>query len=216
MKNFKSFGFIAAVIVLSACGSQSTRDQWNYNNGDGTTTGSTTGTTGIQTGDNNQNVGNLPPAPEQRVELSGQNGSNPNYSISLNGGSGTSRTLRVKITPLSAPNVTIPGYSNWVFPYGCLQVTVVVNGITKMTQVLRVNGMAQSSQCANAPTYEILDFTNQMTGSGNVTVTVQNAVYDNCRYNWPMYYGCYMSQVWQNHRVAMNVQIQTNGTWMSN
>lgn len=212
MKKFNSIGLIAAVLVLSACGSQSTRDSWNSANGGATTSGSstgTTGTTGTQTGENTYN---LPAASEQRIEMSGQNGTDPTKTLNFN----SSRTLRVKISPLSAPNITVPGYSNWVFPYGCLQVTVSVNGITKMTQVLRVNGMSQSSQCANAPTSEVLDFSSQMSGNGPVTVTVQNAVYDNCRYNWPMYYGCSMSQVWQSHRVAMNVQVQVDGTYMAN
>ena len=211
MKNLNSLGLIVTVMILSACGSQSTNTLYG-SGGSATGTGTQTGSGSTVTDTSNQNVYNLPAAPEQRVEMSGQNGSDPTKSLSFN----TSRTLKVRITPLSAPNITIPGYTNWVFPYGCLQVTVAVNGITKMTQVLRVNGMSSSSQCANAPTSEVLDFTNQMTGNGNVTVTVQNAVYDNCRYSWPMYYGCYMTQVWQSHRVAMNVQVQTDGTWMSN
>jgi hypothetical protein len=211
MKNFNSLVLIAGMTLMAACGSQTSSVTTLGGSASGSGSGTQTGSSSYVSGDNTSNVYNLPAASEQRIEMSGTNGTDSNKNLSFN----TSRTLKVKISPLSAPNITIPGYNNWVFPYGCLQVTVAVNGITKMTKVLRVNGMTASSQCADAPTSETLDFTSQMSGSGPVTVTMQNAVYDNCRYSWPMYYGCYMTQVWQSHRVAMNVQVQTDGTWMA-
>jgi|GEM_PF-2031509 len=201
-----------AVLMLSACGSQSTNSLYTGQNAGGTTSGSTTSGYGYQTGDSStdQNLYNLPAAPEQRIELSGQNGTNPSKTLPVS----TSHTLKIKITPLAAPNITEPGYTNWSFPYGCLQVTVVANGMTQTTQVLKVSG-TNSSTCSSAPSSQVLDFSNQVSGSGNVNVTVQNPNYDNCRYYWPLYYGCSMSPIFETHRVAFDMQIQTDNTWMA-
>ena len=201
MKNLNSLVLVFGVIVLSACGSQTSSLSTSSAAGTGTQTGVATVVT---SGSNNA------AAIQRRVEMSGQSGADPTASFTVS----TSSMLKVKITPLSAPNLTIPGYTNWVFPYACLQVTVSVNGITQTTQVLKVAGM-NSSQCQDAPTSQILDFGSASSGNGNTVVTIQNAAYDNCRYNWSMYYGCYMSQIWQNHRVALNAQVQVDGTSMS-
>jgi len=217
MKNLKSKSWISlistagAALMLSACGSQSTNSLYT-GSATGTTSGSTTSGYSYQTGDSttDQNLYNLPAAPEQRIELSGQNGTDPSKTLAVS----TSHTLKIKITPLAAPNITESGYTNWVFPYGCLQVTVVANGMTQTTQVLKVSG-TNSSTCSSAPSYQVLDFSNQVSGSGSVNVTAQNPNYDNCRYYWPLYYGCSMSAVFQTHRVAFNMQIQTDNTYMA-
>ena len=201
------FGLIAAV-ALTACGSQTMRESVVQVGGQASTGGNQTGS-GNQTGGN---IYGLPAASQQRVELGGNNSAEFKKTLSLM----TSRTLKVKVKPLAAPNITVPGYTNWVFPYGCVSVSVTVNGMTRGTQVLRVEGVAQgqSSQCANAPTSQVLDFTDVMTGTGQTVVEFSNANYDNCRYYWNLNYGCGMSAIWQNHRVALDATVQIDGTWM--
>jgi len=202
MKNFKNMSLVFGLMILSACGSQSSRDQLQV-----TTTANNT--TGNNWNNGSGNVNNLPAAQQDVVQLSGLNGgaSSQTYNFS------TSQILRVKVEALAAPHLTINGYSNWVFPYGCMRVNVTVNGSTKMTKILRVDGL-DDSKCKGAPTSEILDFSGIMTGSGPVTVTFSNAQYDNCRYYNPLAYGCDMTAVWQNHQVSLNATVQTDGTWM--
>jgi hypothetical protein len=202
MKKFNVMAVMAAGVLLAACGSSSTRDS--------TITGS-----GFNNSSGNTSVGNiynLPQAPEYIAKISGPSGSYPSQSYSV----GTSRTLRVKVTPLSAPNMAIAGYGSWNFAYGCAAVQVYVNGTAQMTQMLRVGSVAQSanSPCANAPTYQILNFDNAMSGGTSVSVIVTNAQYDNCRTKDPSAYGCAMKAVWTNHFVGANIAIQTDNTWL--
>ena len=209
MKSFSLFSMVGLMVLLSACGSNSTRDrtlgQSGLSDGSGSSPTSNTNTGG--------NVYNLPLAPERVVEITGQGGMTPGYRISAE----TSRTLKVKVSALPAPRLTVPGYTNWVFPYGCLRLRVTVNGTTQSTQVLRVADAAQGSNspCANAPTSQVLDFSDAMTGDGPVDVIVSSPDYDNCRTYNPMYYGCQMSAVWMNHMAAANVSVQTDGTWLN-
>ena len=207
MNSYKILSLIGTIALLSACGSQTARTTTSAN---GSTTGTTISGTSIAT--TGGNIYNLPQAPEQTVQLSGINGPAPIQTLNA----GTSRTLKIKITALNAPNLTIPGYTGWVFPYGCLQVSVSVNGVTQTTQVLKVANIAQgsTSACANASDHQVLDFTNAMTGSGNVTISFNNASSDNCRYYWPLNYGCQMAATWQNHMVQFNAGVQTDGLWM--
>ena len=204
---FGSFAMIAAGLTLMGCGSQSMKESSTALNG---LNGNQTGviSTPIPTG----NVYGLPGAPQQRVTLGGNNSTAYTQTLTFQ----TSRTLKIKIKPLPAPNITVPGYTNWVFPYGCVSVTVTVNGMTRGTQTLRVEGVAQgqTSQCANAPTSQTLDFTDVMTGTGTTQVVFGNANYDNCRQYWPLNYGCSMSAIWQEHKVALDTTVQVDGTWM--
>lgn len=212
MKNFNFILGVLSVVALSACGSQSMKESTSSIAGSTASTGTPTGSTTTPGG----NIYNLPAAPRQRVELGGNN--SPDFQKILT--VMTDRTLRVKIKPLPAPNIIVPGYSNWVFPYGCMSVSVTVNGVTRGTQTLRVEGVTQApnSACANSPTEEIIDFTDVMTGTGQTQVIISNANYDNCRQYWPLNYGpsCGggMSAVWQNHRVAMDATVQVDNTWM--
>ncbi len=98
-----------------------------------------------------------------------------------------------------------------------MSVQVTVNGSTQTTVPLKVPGMVQSpgSPCANAPEYQVLDFSSIMTGNGPVNISIHHASYDNCRTYNPYYYGCGLSQVWKNHVVAGNVTIETNDTYMN-
>ena len=207
MKPYKILSLVIGVALLSACGSQTSRSTL-------TASGSTTSTTpsGTITTTGGGNIYNLPAAPEQTIKLSGVNGPAPIQTINLS----TSHTLKVKITALNAANYIIQNYSGWTKPYGCFQVSVSVNGVTQTTQVLKVANMQQgnTSACANAPDHQVLDFTNAMTGSGNITISFTAPQYDNCRYYWPMNYGCQMSAVWQNDMSAFNAATQYDGTWM--
>jgi len=201
---------IGLMVLLSACGSNSTRDRTLGQSGLSDGSGSFSNTNAGNTGGN---IYNLPLAPERVVEITGQGGMTPAYRISAE----TSRTLKVKVVALPAPHLTVPGYTNWVFPYGCMRIRVTVNGTTQATQVLRVADAAQGSNspCANAPTSQVLDFSDAMTGDGPVDVVVSSPEYDNCRTYNPMYYGCQMSAVWMNHMAAANVSVQTDGTWLN-
>jgi len=207
MKNLNLVMMFGLVVLTAACGSQSSRDlplttTSNDSSSTSTNTSYTTSTGG--------NIYNLPAASQQMVQLSGNNGGS--FSKTLN--FSTSRTLKVKVEALSAPNLTVNGYTNWVFPYGCMRVTVTVNGSTRTSKILKVEGSQTSSICANAPTSDTIDFSDITTGNGPVTVTFSNAEYDNCRYYNPMAYGCQMSAVWQNHQVRMNATVQVDGTYM--
>jgi hypothetical protein len=209
MKSFPLFSMIGLMVLLSACGSNSTRDRTLSSSGLSETAGGSGNTNTTPGG----NIYNLPLAPERIVEISGQGGMTPAYRMTAQ----TSRTLKVKVAALPAPRLTVPGYTNWVFPYGCMRVRVTVNGTTQATQVLRVADAAQGAQspCANAPTSQVLDFSDAMTGDGPVDVVVSSPDYDNCRTYNPMYYGCQMSAVWMNHMAAANVSVQTDGTWLN-
>ncbi len=206
MKNFKIVSLVLSVMVLSACGSNSARDNLTTTSANNTGSTSTTTTT---TGSGN--IYNLPAAYQNQVQLSGNNGGAFSKSYTFD----TSRKLRVKVEALSAPNLTVPGYTNWVFPYGCMRVTVTVNGSTRTSKILKVAGTTQATaECVNAPSTDIIDFSNVTTGSGQISVTFSNAEYDNCRYYNPMAYGCGMSAVWQNHQVRFNASVETDGTYM--
>ncbi|MBC7396152.1 MAG: hypothetical protein H7333_01815 [Bdellovibrionales bacterium] len=206
MNMSKIFSLVAGLIVMSACGSQVAREGSTVlGSAASTASGSQTGIVG--------NVGSSRQAPEYLAKINGANGAVPAANFEVK----TSRTLRVKVTPLAAPNLTLPGYTNWVFPYGCLRLQVSINGTTQSTQILRVDGTSQgaTSACKDAPTSQILDFTNAMTGSGPAVLTVSNAEYDNCRYTWPMNYGCSMSAIFATHIIAASIATQVDGTWLN-
>ena len=223
-----SFVFVLAALGLTACGSSSTRDFTTSGLGGGSG-GTTGGSTGGSIGGGG-NVNNDPLAPEFTAVLTGATGPQPVAQQSF----GTSHMLRVKVTPLSAQNL-LPSspYPNWVFPYGCLQLKVTINGIARQTQVLRVANVYQepNSPCANSPESQVLEFSNSSNGAAiPADVTVSNAVYDNCRGLDPMDYGgtCSpyfnglywvtpspgMKPVFANHVVAATIAVQVDGTYL--
>ena len=202
----KTLSLVIGVLILSACGSQSSSTLGGTTSANSTSSSSTTSTS---SGSGNYN--NQPNAASQYVQLSGNNGGAFSKTLYFQ----TSRTLKVKVNALSAPNLTINGYTNWVFPYGCMSVSITVNGVTRTSGVMQVPGVTQtSSQCMNAASSAVIDFSDITTGNGPITVTYNNAQYDNCRYYNPMAYGCVLSTVWQNHQVAFNTTVQTDGTYM--
>jgi hypothetical protein len=223
-----SFVFVLGALALTACGSSSTRDFTTSGlggGGGGTTGGSTGGSIG-----GGGNVTNAPLAPEFTAVLTGATGAQPVAEQDF----GTSKLLRVKVTPLSAQNLLASSpYPNWVFPYGCLQLKVTVNGITRQTQVLRVANVYQepNSPCANSPEWQVLEFSNSSVGAPiDATVTVSNAVYDNCRGLDPMDYGGTCNPYWNgytwitpspgmkavfaNHVVAATIAVQVDNTYL--
>jgi len=206
MKNLnKAVSLIVGVLILSACGSQSTS----------TTTAGTTAAnnTGVATATPTPtgNINNEPNATEEYIQLSGNNGGAFSKVLNFQ----TSRTLRVKVEALSAPNLTINGYTNWQFPYGCMAVSITVNGVTRSSGTISVGGITDST-CPNAPSSAIIDFSDITTGNGAIQITYSNAQYDNCRYynNMAFGNGCPLIAVWQNHQVAFNTTVQVDGYYM--
>jgi len=211
MKNLnKVISLVAGVLVLSACGSVSSSTSATGTTAANSTSAASTTTTTTTT---TSNVNNLPAAGEDYIQLSGLNGGASSASLQFN----TDRTLVVQISALSAPNFTLVGYTNWVEPYGCMSVNITVNGITRGSGVLQVPGVTQNnSECMNAPSSVMVDFSDVTTGDGPVTVTFSGAQYDNCRYTNPDAYGCALTAVWQNHQAAFNAAVQTDGTYLAN
>ena len=207
----KTFNFLSVIMVagmLTACGSSSTRD--NTIDANGLTNSS---------GTNSGNWQNLPAAPSWQAVLFGPS-TNGAYSY---GDSSvvspntyyTSAQLKVKIVPLVAPN-SPGGAGTFNFPYGCVQFNVKVNNHTQSTGVIRVAGVTQNSnsQCANAPTSVVLDFSTYLTGSGSVSVTVSDPVYDNCRNMNPGCYGGSMRNAAPQHPVKFQAVVQPDGYYM--
>jgi hypothetical protein len=208
MKKFNQISVaLGLMVILSACGSQSSTDLANISNNSVGNAPNNNNNGGTPTG----NIYGLPVAPETLVYLTGSTGTKPSKTFYAD----TSMKLRVKVTAQSAANNTV--YSNWINPYGCFRVNVTVNGITMQTQILRVHGLTDSN-CANAPTSEILDFTQYMSGNGTpVTITFSDAEYDNCRYTDPFAYGgpqCGMKPLFPTHQAKFKAAIQVDGQYM--
>jgi hypothetical protein len=195
---------LGLMVILSACGSQSSKDG-------ALTSTSNQGTSFNPVSSGTGNVYGLPLAPETMAYLTGSSGSKPTFTAIAN----TSMKMRVKITAMSAVNDTVQ--TNWTHPYGCMRVKVSVNGIVQQTAILRVDGLTDSN-CTNAPTSQILDFTGYMTGSGQpVTVVISDAEYDNCRYSDPSAYGgaqCGMKPLYYSHQASFKVAYQVDGYYM--
>jgi hypothetical protein len=214
----KKFGNMTVALslmaILSACGSQSSRDQVSFNASNNTTPGTITG----------GNTQGLPLAPESDHKLTGINGSIPQSEAS---NVQTSMLLKVKVTAGSAAYNTVnPNYIN---PYGCFRVKVTAlignSVVTRTTDILRVDGVGQNSKCPNAPTSQIVDFSQYMTGySAPIVVRFSNAEYDNCwnstsyytngAFYGGNYYGCDMKPLYQSHAATFKATIQTDGTYM--
>jgi hypothetical protein len=207
MNALKASMLIASLLALTACGSTTATSTSTLGSTAASVTSTTTTTASVG------NIYDLPDANSYVASINGQGGAVPTVTYSVQ----TSRTLLVKVSPLSAPNLTLAGYTNWVFPYGCMSLQVTVNGVTKSTGILQVPGVTQSSDsvCANSPTFAVLDFSNDVSGNGASSVKISNADYDNCRYVNPLTYGCGMSAIFQTHIVSSDITIQTDGTYMS-
>ena len=137
--NLKFLNLILAMAVLSACGSQSSNQA-------ASTTGASNGSNGVSSCVGNCN--NWPAAVQKQIILGGNNSGISSITISSDGVGNTlstSATLKVKVSALPATYLDLQPYTNWSFAYGCVQFTVVVNGATKTTQVLRVGEVNQNA-----------------------------------------------------------------------
>ena len=205
----KKFGNMTVALslmaILSACGSQSSRDQVSFNASNNTTPGTITG----------GNTQGLPLALESDHKLTGIYGSIPQSEAS---NVQTSMLLKVKVTAGSAAYNTVnPNYIN---PYGCFRVKVTAlignSVVTRTTDILRVDGVGQNSKCPNAPTSQVVDFSQYTTGYAPIVVRFSNAEYDSC-YNIAgqfQSYGCEMKPLYSSHAATFKATIQTDGTYM--
>lgn len=155
------------------------------------------------------------PAYTYTFEVSGTGGEDPVYETPE---IYTDSILRVKVIAGQSANMTLPGYQAYSFPYGCVQYTVTVRGRSVRTDVLRVEG-GDSSDCPNAPTEQIIDFSERVNGGEPVTVQVDRAKYNlYCRLWWYGYiYGysnlyCPTRTVYRTHYVSGDLAIEVNGT----
>jgi hypothetical protein len=207
MKTFNLLSVVMAVAMLTACGSSSTRDN---------TIGSG-GLNNANTGTNSGNWQNLPAAPSWQGDLYG---AGTTYAYGPNALASpaayyTSAQLKVKIIPLAAAN-SPGGAGTFNFPYGCASFNVTVNGHTLPTGLIRVAGVSQNSnsECANAPTSAVVDFSTYLTGAGSIRVTVSNPMYDNCRNMTPGCYGGSMKAPAPQHPVRFQAVVQPDGYYM--
>jgi hypothetical protein len=195
----------ASLLILTACGSNVSSS--------GTSSAASTAVASATATPNAGNIYDLPAAYSMVATINGQGGAVPSVTSAA---LATSRTFKVRVTPLQAPHMTLAGYTGYVFPYGCLSMEVTVNGVTQMTNNLQVGGVAQSSTsvCANSPAYQVLDFSNDVSGNGTVSATISSGDYDNCRYVNALTYGCMMTAMFSNHVASATITIETDGTYM--
>jgi len=114
-------------------------------------------------------------------------------------------------------------YSNYQATYGCVRYTIEVGGKSVTTNTLAVDG--QNDLCPNAPTSQIIDFSDRAVGVTSTSVKVTAVRYDYyCRllymgYIYSGYYNTYcgssLYSVYRNHTVTGTLEIQTNGTQFS-
>ena len=208
MKTFNLLSVLIVAGMLAACGSNSFRD--NTISSSGLNSG------GSGSGTNAGNWQNLPPAPSFSDSIFGTPAAGyPSYGPTSVTHSPfyPSAQMKVKITPLAASNVPNQAFN---FPYGCVSLNVTVNGHMIPTGVLRVEGVTQGSgsQCANAPTSVVLDFSSYILGGSFADVKISGPQYDNCRTMNIHSYGCSLSGVAPQHMVNYRVQVQPDGYWL--
>ena len=142
----------------------------------------------------------------------------------------TDSLFRVRIH--AAPAQSIPGADTVVMSYGCVQFNVTVQGEQRTTELLRVPG-EDNSLCPNAPTSQVLDFSNRTGGASGMDVEISNPRYDfYCHLWWQAYYSApwgYNPSEWamynagpygsvcptrylhETHTAAGTLEIETNG-----
>ena len=163
------------------------------------------------------------PAVTEYFDITGAGGANPRFtSIPVQ----TDNMLRVKIIAepgLAVGSVPGTGYVNYTANYGCVSYNITVLGQTVQTPMLSPSG--GNMICPNARKEHILDFSHRLApGSSQVTVQVSAARYDiYCQYVFmglisPAFYNnyCPAYPVYQTHRVAGTLEIQTNGSSFNN
>ncbi len=219
-KTFKTLTVMAAMSLLTACGKSPIQqppavanNNQSGGNGlinDGSQTGGGGGT-------------NLAPPYSYSFTLNGPNGVYETPAPGLQ----TDNLLQVRVTPMSAGNINVPGYG-FSAPYKCVQLTVTVGDMVQTTNMLAVDG--GGPLCQGAPTSQILNFSAALLqGHGPIRVKVSEPYYDFyynlCLANpysflWP--YGNYsscqdpdlfrMRPIYQTHTMRAKIDVQVNGT----
>ena len=201
MKTNNLFSVLSAMTLLTACGSNATRDYTSQ------------GYSSNSTSSGSQNIYNLPAAPQFDAKISGWNGGYP----SLNKVVPTNATLKVKVQAQPPIHMMTPGYENVVAMYTCVSYIVHVNGVDQSTGNLAVPGATQASDspCKNSPDHVVLDFHNALTGAGAVNVVMDSAQYNHLTVsNTFALSGPSMTPVWRDHMTEALVTIQIDNTWM--
>jgi len=135
----------------------------------------------------------------------------------------TDSLLKVRITSGPAGNLTLPGYSNYTARYGCVGYTISpmscdFNGENCLdigagvAVILAVEGESHSN-CSNAPTSVVKDFSVWLGGPGPIKIKVDNAKYDHFCYEKSFLIGQCSSplgRVYDYHTATGTLDIQVN------
>ncbi|MCM2279508.1 MAG: hypothetical protein NDJ89_15640 [Oligoflexia bacterium] len=205
---------LGLALALSACGSNPYHESALAEEGviPGTIT-DTTGTT-VSNPTPVTTDPNLLPSLKYSFDVTGSKGSKPVYSVTVQ----TDNLLKVKLTSEAAGAQTLSGFTA---NYDCVTYTISALGNSVTTSTLSAGGTV-SVNCPNAPTNQVIDFSDRLQpGHGPVTIEVRADRYDfyyksclsqpwlygwNCMYYYPLY------NVYQNHIVRGKLAIQVNGT----
>lgn len=167
--------------------------------------------------------------------VTGSGGTTPNFDTrNINNGAGiiTDSSLRVKITPGQAKNLSISignaKYSNFSAKYNCVSytVTLIQNGSqTKSvtTKALVPSGSNGSCPASDNASSQIIDFSSSIgTGQTKVDFLVKADGYDyycqmwNAGIDWwnpyTYYQYCPLHSVYINHTVSGTLEVETNAT----
>jgi hypothetical protein len=193
MKAINLFTFLITTSLLTACGSAGNRSLGTDTGGGGSSSPITSPGS------------NLPPGQEVDFLVGGTNGGH-GYEVFQTPLVYTDSNLSVKITPLPANNLIIPGAESYTVKYSCVKFLVKVNGISRWTDFISVAGatpdQSTNTACAGKGTSQTLTFPGIVTGSGTpVVIEMSSPQYDNCRnfgvgQEWLAQSGCAMSNVW--------------------
>jgi hypothetical protein len=236
-----ALGALASLMLLSACGGQAYRtgEASGTSSGGTSVSGGSSFGGGSSSGSGSSNSSGsgttTPPAEEsflparsESFTVTGSGGTSPTFTAS---NVRTDSLLKVKVIAGAAGPVSIPSgtpgyggsYSNYQASYGCVRYTIEVAGRSVTTNTLAVEG--QNSLCPDAPTSQIIDFSDRAVGVTNTSVKVTAVRYDYyCQlvymgYISPYYYNTYcgssLYSVYRTHSVTGTLEIQTNGTQFS-
>ncbi|MGK5088866.1 hypothetical protein WDW86_15010 [Bdellovibrionota bacterium FG-2] len=231
-----TFAMIVLSTTLGACGGNAYREASNTSGTNGTSeTPSNTGTSSGTT-----TAGTTGTVQSPTVLTSSEFLPSATYSFTLTGAGGTHPTenlppvvtdniLKVKVIAGSAGPISIAGgstqYSGYTATYACVSFKVTVLGKSVQSDMLSVNGGSQV--CPNAPTEQVIDFSDRLGAGHNnsVSITVSSALYDfACEWLiqnpwWPLpstYGGCNVNiplkPLFKNHVASGSLDVQLNMT----
>jgi len=214
---------LAAILIataVSGCGQTAyheiPEDEWDVGSDDGSYT---------PPGGSNPGTGGTVPALSYSFTITGSGGTTPSRTFS---GIRTDSILRVKVRAQPAGNLSLStgSYSNYNGSYGCVAYQITVGGRTVTTQPLKIPGsFSPVSSCQNAPSEQVIDFSDRITS--NVQITVSNPRYDyycnlymsgamGYAYPYGSLYQTYCSAglytVYRNHTVNGDLEVFVNGS----